>query len=267
MRISPLMNEPSDTPLWRRMIEIWQYNQDKLNSDKQELKSKFALNQILDPGELIHLSGIMLWMEKYGDLTISNGVDPVDFLKKYLEGLRTKGIYLEVNLRAFAVDRLSAHGYVVLGEDEFRPKILEIHEAIQTALNEATSLKYPEIYKIICENASSKDRDLDELLGEEFKPYLRFPVFKDANVSQFAELILRDKQIDAPLLKWMSERYRHFVTPAVRSEEQEWIDNLYAELRNKISSLSPCLNKWWLEILDQNLRSLLIYGPLRPPAL
>ncbi|EIM26909.1 P-loop NTPase fold protein [Microvirga lotononidis] len=254
LRTSPLMAEPSKTPLWRRLIDVWNYNSDRLRDDTQELISKFAGFDILDPGELLHLAGIMLWRESLGDLSISSGVDPEAFLEKYLADLKSSGKYLDVKLDVFAMDRLSAYNYVVLGADDFKDKLLRIHSLIKSAMDEAASLKHPEVYKVICDSLIAKDRDIDNLLDKDLSPYLQMPIFKTANASDFSDIIMRNNEFDVGTLKWLNSRYKHLVSPTVRSEEQSWIDALYAELSSRIATSIPPLNKWWRTILDQNLQ-------------
>ena len=261
LRISPLMAEPSAVPLWRRLIEVWHFNSQRLKDDTLELIDKFAKSEILDPGELIHLAGIMLWRESFGDLSISANVDPEEFINKYLDSLKASGKNLEVKLDIFAIDRLSAYGYMVLATDEFRDKLLRIQTRIREAMDEAASLNYPKAYKALCEKIISDDRDMNHLLSDELSPYLRMPILAVADSREFADIIMRNDQFDASLLKWLNDRYSHLVTHTTRSIEQAWLDGLYHELSSRIASCPPPLDKWWMTILDQNLKQF-----ITPPA-
>lgn len=254
LRISPLMAGPSKSPLWRRLIEVWDFNTDRLKEDTKELINKFAQLDILDPGELIHLTGIILWRESQGDLLITGGIDPEKFMTRYLSDLKASGKHLDVKLDVFAMDRLSAYGYVVLGSEEFRDKLLRIHALIASAMNEAASQRFPEVYAAICGALASNTRDMNNLVDRELIPYLRMPIFKNADFRGFADLIMRHKEFDVKTVKWLSERYDNHVTASVKREEQAWLDALYNELCERISTLEPPLNMWWMRILVQNLQ-------------
>lgn len=253
LRISPSMNEASAVPLWRRLIEVWDYTTIQIASDSAEVSKRFEEFSVTDPGELMHLAGIMKWWESQGVLTLSGGVSPKDFIAKYLADMSKAGKHLDANFKAFASDRLSAYGYVVAGADEFKKELLEIHKLIRGAMNEAASTKFPEIYGAICQNFKKQDRDLDHMVDKEFAHYLRMPIFANRDPAEVSDIVMRDNGYDWQILKWFSERYEHYVPPEVKAAEQEWLDGLYSELKDRISKLQPPLNKWWLTILNNNL--------------
>lgn len=260
--ISPLMNNPSTVPLWRRLIEIWDYNVTNLIKDTAELAAKFSKLEITDPGELLHLAGILLWREKFGDLAISGGAPPEQFIKDYLSKLKSAGKQVDIKLHLFQTDRLSAYGYMAICPDDTRDRLVVASDAIKNSMDEAATSMYPTVYKEVVKSLSSNERDFNALVSGELQPYVGMPIFASGNVSEFADLIMRDGRFDAHIMKWLSERYSYSGAGSPRAKEQTWIDDLYMELERRVGLLPNPLNNWWKLILDNNLKQYVVrWGP------
>lgn len=264
LKISPLMNDPSAVPVWRKLIEIWDYNISGLESDTAEAVNKFAEFGFSDPGELMHLAGIMIWRESYGDLTLSGGALPEAFMENYLAGLSASGKALEIKYDVFAMDRLSAYGYIVLCADEHRDRLESIYGMIKMNLDKAASALYPEIYQKILEAMRRPDRNLDSILPDQEQFYLQEPIFSVVDPSDFADLILRDGNFDHAALKWLKDRYWRHVHPEVKAAEQEWINDLYFKLESRVRSLPKPLDGWWMNLLNMNLKGFIDEAVVTP---
>lgn len=252
--ISPSMNKPSDVPLWRKLIEVWDYNVTDFVANTSELATRFSQLEITDPGELLHLAGILLWREKFGDLALSGGAPPEEFIVDYLSRLKSAGKQVDIKLKLFQMDRLSAYGYSAIAPDEMRDRLILAVDAIKASMDEAATSMYPAVYKEVVKSLSSDERDFDALASEELQPYVQMPFFTAGNVSEFADLMMRQGRFDAHILKWLSSRYDYSGAGSLRAKEQTWIDNLYVELERRIVSLPNPLDKWWGLILDNNLK-------------
>lgn len=256
LRTSPLMNDASDVPLWRRLIEIWDYNSNRLAADIQVAARRFKEFTITDPGELIHLAGIMMWLEDLGDLSISGGVSPGEFIAQYLSDLQGAGKHLDIDIDYSSRSRLSAYGYVVIGEEEKKAELIKVHKLITAALNSAMSTKYPDVYRVICENLKSPNPDFNEIAGKELAPYVNQPIFAGRDPVEMADIIMRDSSLDRHALQWLGERINTRMDSPGKKAEQPWLTELYSILKTRIELLGAPLAKWWMKIVDDHIGAL-----------
>jgi hypothetical protein len=179
LKISPLLAHATQVPPWRWLIEIWDLDTDTLRNETERALSQFERLEVRDPGELLHLAGIMLWRQSMGDLTLSAGEEPLRFVRAYLDRLHSTGAALDVDFELFTHGRMAAYGYAALHAEESDEELRRIARLIQGSMKRSAESKFPTIRESLSQKLTENGRDLQKIShgSGELSKYLEMPVF------------------------------------------------------------------------------------------
>lgn len=253
MTQSPLVVGNQNAPPWRVLIEVWDLDIEGSQRAVERARQQFAELTVTDPGELLHLAGIMLWRAHHDDLSLSDGQPVAEFIQGYLGRLQKKGIALRPNLRPFNREpHLSAYGYVVTSADEGREDLHALAGMIRDAVLGGVRDRFPELRERLLAELAKPDRDLSTIGTEgDLKLALDLPVFEGWGTRPFADLLMRDGRFDLAAMKWLAEgRYgeRQRLEPLVA--EAAWFESLCDTLRLRIAAAPPPFRSSWRGALN-----------------
>jgi hypothetical protein len=77
----------------------------------------------------------MIWRKSKGDLTLSAGQEPEEFMRAYPDRLHESGSKLDAKFHVISFQRLSAYGYLALPGDESKAELASIANLIQDSIN------------------------------------------------------------------------------------------------------------------------------------
>ena len=253
-KVSSLVAVPSELPPWRSLVEIWDMDIESLQTNTERARNQLEKLRVRDPGEMLHLAGIMLWRASNDDLTLSDGLQPVDFIRKYLNTLHSAGENLDP-LKGMSKGLVAAHGFIPIAPEASASDMKQILGLIQESANRALQKRLPEIREKINKFFISKDRVFSDLYAtnNELSNFVGLPIFAGQNPSVFVDAILRDLRFDVGLLDWLSERYKLAGDTALLIAEGAWLQGVASGLKDRIATLPAPLNRFWQKLTDARL--------------
>ncbi|GGE23502.1 hypothetical protein GCM10011390_48650 [Aureimonas endophytica] len=256
LSISPLTGKPENVPPWRHLIEIWELDTETLLRETKRAVEKLEKHQVRDAGELLQLAGIMLWREEHGDNTLSIGLKPSDFIKKYIDELHVLGSGLEPGFEHTSLNRLTAYGYQAIGAEAHEEELVLILDLIRSSMMRTARQRFPEYRAALIDALVREDRNL-HMISDQNKAlgdYLRLPILAEAEVDEFSNLLLREGGLDHAALDWLTDdRYGLGRDLMAIKSELPWLKALCGRLLERIATATPPLNSFWKVQVERKL--------------
>lgn len=253
MSQSPLVVGEQAAPPWRILIEIWGLSINGLQQAIERARRQFAELAVTDPGELLHLVGIMLRHADEGDLSLSDGQPVAEFIESYLGRLQEREVALMPSLRSFDREpHFMAYGYGVIGAKEGRKELLVLADMIRDAVLGGVRRRFPELRERLLVDLAKPNRDLSEIgIEGDLKLAFDLPIFKEWEAEPFADLLMRDGRFDYAAMKWLAEsRYGEGQRLEPLAGEADWLEDLCETLRRRIATVPQPLQNLWRRGLD-----------------
>lgn len=257
--VSPLVADPEDLPPWRALVHIWDLDVEDLQANTVRALRQLRALEVLDPGELLHLAGVMLWRAHYEDLTLSEGSSPLDFVEGYLDRLHASGQCLRAPFAEGRGSAVAAYGIVAIAPDERQSELLRIRDLIRGSVDRSVKARFPEMRERLMEHLRAPDRLLQRSYGgsNELASYAQMSVFEDAEPTEFADVVLRGGRFDFAALDWLCGRYKLAGETILLVAEGRWLRGLARELLARADAAPPPFNRVWAEASDGRLAPLL----------
>ena len=256
---SLLVADPENLPPWRSLVEVWDL--DTVSSQANTVRALEQLRDlsVLDPGELLHLAGIMLWRSSHGDLSLSAGKSPIEFISEYLDKLDASARSLQSQSRKMFGLKLATYGIIPIAPAEYESEISQIANMISNKVDSSFTARFPEMRMRLTEILRRPDRNFQDInaKNEVLSEFVSLPIFKNANPGEIADLILRDNRCDFEVLDWLRERYKLVSTAELLLPEAQWLQGIFNELKSRIRTAPAPFNQFWAKVVDARLKPLL----------
>ena len=126
----PAVVGAKNTPAWRVLWNWTQLTRAEYQAARAELADELAERKIPYPGLILHVASTAITLAEYGDHILGDGVEPKEFVEKYLAEMLAQGA-LVPNAGSYGFDMMACAG---LGFSAFQnPKFTEIFAIVKQA--------------------------------------------------------------------------------------------------------------------------------------
>lgn len=234
--------EPSDEPSWRTIWHRFEREEDAVAEAISKLHSEIAEFHYHEPGEILHIFGIMLMMSDTELLLMDrNGV--VDAAKTYIAGLRERG-----DLRPLKPDSYLEHirngawgglGFTEAGTPHFK----EIYSFLGEQRAQARIERLPILAgRLMAELDDDPDLFCRRLVGVggEQSDLIDGPVLKEIDPGTFlADILRQPAQVQFQVFQCLVSRYSGGGFGRGLEEERPWVKGLYDAMLRHAKASAP----------------------------
>ncbi|RUP10302.1 P-loop NTPase fold protein [Hyphomicrobium sp.] len=242
---SSLFVQPSELPAWRTVWSIFNVSDDEFNSAVAKMEKQFVAREFLEPGEILHVTGLRLFLSEAEVLALTRA-SVVSECKAYIDDLeRTKALPRDYDEYFEGLPPSYGFGFVNSDTTEFR----EVRDYLRDALLRSFEASLP----------GKADALLDEL---RFKPdkfitqisstgsgnvYWNVPLLKHIDLKAFVDALLSLQPSDQRrAILALKERYDHQRLSRELISEGDWLKQLSAELE-RCSNEASGIARWRLK--------------------
>ena len=234
--------EPKDEPSWRTIWNRYEREEDVVAEAISSLQSELAEFHYREPGEILHIFGIMLMMSD-AELLPTDRDSIVENAKAYISALREQG-----QLPPLAPDSYLEHirngawgglGFTESGMPHFR----EIYSFLGEQRAQARIERLPALAERLMEELEG-DPDLfcRRLVGVggEQSDLIDGPVLREIDPDAFLEAVLRQPaQVQVQVFQCLLSRYGHGGFDRGLEDERPWAKSLHEAMLRVAADSGP----------------------------
>lgn len=231
----PLIAGWSEAPLWRLFYDWMHISASAYVAARGRVVDAFVAHEVIHPGEILHLAGELLAVEKCGDALFANTESAIT---SYISDL----VACDVLIPDVAVfERMSADSWGSCGyQEQDNPAFKAIRRHLRHAVKKADR-------RVLANEAKSL---LDRLrwgftfeslheTGRANGGYGGVPIMQFIPVADFADVLIKDHLINGKLFAALEQRYFQGRAQHELAEEAQWLDELDIRLRDVAAHAPP----------------------------
>jgi KAP family P-loop domain len=245
-------NEPS----WRTVWYAFQRRDDDVAKAISDMKKKMAAHEYSEPGIILHVFGIRLWLSRIGASKISLE-KTVARAKTYINKLRTQR-KLPFAVPIHLDDLRHQSGYGGLGfYESSTSEFAEIFKYLQNAKQLAAEDRYESQAVGLLQELKTNPSGFAQKISEpndSSESYLRIPILSRSDPKKFAEVLLALEPMDFnEALRAIWARYRNASLQSELASERDWIAGLHSILLAAAAKMAPIGRARVTQITNQAL--------------
>lgn len=222
--------EPKEEPSWRTVWHRFEREEEAVAEAVSALHSELAEFRYREPGEILHIFGIMLMMSD-AELVPTNRTGIVEKAKAYITALREQGNLPPLEPDSF-LENIRHGSWGGLGfTDSDTPHFREIYGFLHDQRTQARDERLPALAKQLMKEL---DTDPDLFcrrlvgIGGEQSDLINGPVLKEIDPKAFMTAVLRQPApIQLQVLQCLQSRYGHGGFGRGLEEERPWVKALH----------------------------------------
>lgn len=246
----------ANEPTWRTVWYAFQRRDDDVAKAISDMKHKIAAHEYSEPGIILHVFGIHLWLSRIGASKISLE-KTVARAKTYINKLRTqRKLPLSVPIHLDDFRYQSSYGGLGFYESS-TSEFSEIFKYLQNARQLATEDRYAsqaaDLLQELKTNPSAFAQKISEP-NDSGESYLRIPILSRSDPKKFAEVLLALEPMDFnEALRAIWARYRNASLQSELASELDWVAGLHSILLAAAAKMAPTGRARVTQITNQSL--------------
>jgi KAP family P-loop domain len=229
-------------PSWRTVWYAFERCDEHVVEAISDMEQKIAASEYTEPGIILHVFGIQLWLSKIGETKI-NLDETVDRAKAYINELRIQG-KLQPPVPIHLDDLRYGSGYGGLGfQESGTPHFSEIFNYLRNARQLAAEDCYESQAASLLQELKTNPSGFAQKISEpddSGESYLRIPILSRSDPKKFAEVLLALEPIDFnEAMRAIWARYKNASLQNELASEREWIADLHSLLLEAASKMTP----------------------------
>ena len=237
----PLIAEPKAVPAWRRLID-WQMRGQKVYfEDRADVLKQLQDHQVVEPGEILHIAGIAMWLEQNGAPLVA---DVSKDLTAYIDAVEASGALMP---ERSIFGSGGNHGWAGFGfcyaEDPRFPVIQDhLEAAVGRVFDKSMQAAAPGLMETLRQPGNDGKALYDAAPGADGH-YGGTAILHHIAVSDFADLLLDGGRPNRELIGALTRRYQYWGGEPDMLAEEPWLQALQADLVARATALGPPFNK------------------------
>lgn len=234
--------EPKDEPSWRTIWHRFEREEDAVRKAISVLQSEMAEFRYSEPGEILHVFGIMLMMSD-AELISLDRDDVVENAKSYISAVREQGKLPPLEPNSFLEHiRNGAWGGLGITEAD-TPHLREIYGFLSEQRAQARIERLPGFAeRLMAELDSDPDLFCRRLVGVggEHSDLIDGPVLKEIDPDSFLNAVLRQPaQVQFQVFQCLLSRHGHGGFGRDLEEERPWVKSLHDAMLRLAETSEP----------------------------
>ncbi len=231
LALDPIVVGAAAAPAWRKMWDMFSMNRNQYESARRELIADLESGRILKFGELLHVIGISVVLEKWGVLLV-DGLRTLQWLEEYLQREDVSVGLEEADSRYSVSESYGSLGYHRRESEEFkRAALMVVSTASNAALARAASMVPTYVAQIESDDYSSIHAFGVGNLAPRSVPWLQH-----ADPEWLARVLISDGLVARQLLTALAARYEGDYDALLRNEWL-WIRSFRVQIRRTVMKL------------------------------
>lgn len=225
----PLIAEPKAIPAWRRLIDWQLRGPDAYKTDRHDVLEELKNYQIVEPGEICHIAGVAMWLERMGAPLLADVEGDID---RYIDAVEASGT-LKPERSIFEKGGFP-HGWAGFAfcsaED---PRFARVKDHLEAAVYRVLDKNMQAAAPSLMDQLRRPENDgkalFDATPGEEGR-YGGIAILHHIAVADFADLLLNGGLANRDLFVALALRYQYWGAGPELLVEWPWLDSLQKEL-------------------------------------
>jgi hypothetical protein len=231
----PLIAEPKAIPAWRRLIDWQLRGPEAYVIDRDDVREELQNHQIVEPGEICHIAGVAIWLERMGAPLLT---DVEDYMDRYIDAIEASGA-LRPERSIFGNGGFSGWaGFAFCCAEDSRFARIEGHleAAVARVFDKNMQAAAPTLMAQLRRPEDDGKALFDASPGETGR-YGGVAILHHVVVADFADLLLDGGRANRDLLAALARRYQYWGAGAELLVERPWLDLLQKELDVRANAL------------------------------
>lgn len=245
----PVIAGYAATPPWRLLWSWADLSKPQYVEAKRQLLAQLARFEINHPGIILHVAGIVIMLNEFGDPFLGEGVDVIEYFDDYLKNLVDNGLLLpDRKTFGFMSVSYAGLGYPAQESDAFG----KIRSLVKGATDLACAQQMKDIAAQYTQRLLSDPNAYGSLYeyGFEDGNYADVAFLHNLNVAEFAQLLIVESSPNDRLFASLAQRYESERHHSWRlKEEYEWL----ARLRCELVSLATSEDSPYKQLLNKKI--------------
>lgn len=237
----PLIAEPKTLPAWRRLISWQLRGPASYRTDREDVLRDLAARKIIDPGEICHVIGIAIWLERMGESLLG---DVEADMRRYIDAIEAAGKLMperSVFGGSSFSDGWAGITYCCPEDPRFVRIKRHLEAAVGRVFDKAMKAEAPALMDQLRRPGGDGKAIFDASPGSGY--YGGVAILHHIPVGDFADVLLDDGRANRKLFAALTLRYQYWGSKPEMLVERPWLERLRCELDTRADALGAPFNR------------------------